>query len=270
MIENGLHKKETSLRRVDLQTSLVYGPVSSRRLGKSLGINPITPGRKVCSFNCVYCQYDAEKPVWPPSEIDKSLFASIRDIESRLREELIVLSEKGNRIDYITFAGNGEPTLHPDFPELVGMVLTVRDLLNPQAKTAVLTNGSTLVKEPIRKAVGMLDKAIVKLDAASQRSLIRVNRPYNGFELTDILNALSELENLVVQILLFGGTLTNATEEDLKVLIDTLNIIHPNEIQLYSLDRAPAKDGIVPIPRSALIQIADRLRTETGLCVTVY
>ena len=262
--------KGASLRRVSLQTSLVYGPVSSRRLGKSLGINPIVPGRKVCSFNCIYCQYDAAKPFWPPAEIERWLLADPSQMEARWRKVLMALKERGERIDFVTFAGNGEPTLHPDFPLLVLKVMTLNERLSPWAKTAVLTNGTTLIDGKIREAVGKLDTAIVKLDAASVKSLLHVNRPRAGFEMPLFLQALSELDNLVIQTLFLGGTVTNATEEDLTALIETVKVLRPKEIQVYSLDRVPAVNGIVPLPKTTLVKIAERIREETRLVATVY
>ncbi len=258
------------LRQIGLQKSYVYGPVASRRLGTSLGINPIRPGRKVCSFNCVYCQYETVRPVGSLDDIDPQVFGSLREIEGELGEALRLLEEAGRPVDYITFAGNGEPTLHTDFPDLVGMVTEVRDELSPRSRTAILTNGTTLVREEIFRAVSSLDRSIVKLDAGTERRLRQVNRPYRGFELDPLLERMAELENLVIQSLFFGGRFTNATEEDIGAWIHAVGRLEPIEVQVYSLDRAPAVRDIEPLPGSELRRIAGLLERETGVRAVVF
>ncbi len=258
------------LRKINLQSSLVYGPVDSRRLGKSLGISPMLPGTKVCSFNCVYCQYEAEKPVESLDAVVPGQFAAVEEIIVQLREALTGLVNRKEGVEFITFAGNGEPTLHPDFPKLVREVMDLRDLLVPAAGTAVLTNGTTLVDEQVHTAVGKLDVAIVKLDAASIKKIRMANRPYGGFDLKQLITALTGLDNLVIQSLFFEGRLNNATETDITAWIETVGKIRPRDVQIYSVDRAPAEAEILPLSKEKLLTIADRLRRETSLCASVY
>jgi len=259
----------SGLKKIDLQTALVYGPVSSRRLGKSLGINPILPGTKVCTFNCVYCQYEARSPFSPSDVGSGEGFADLEAIRRKLTDTLLDLKGKGERIDYITFAGNGEPTLHPDFPDLVDITLKLRDSIYQGTGTAILTNGSMLVDEKVRRAVKLLDRAIVKLDAATLSTLLKVNRPYKGFELDKLLPVLSEMDNLVIQTLFLGGKLTNAGE-NVDAWIETMKLIEPRGVQIYSLDRVPAEDDILPLAGERLDAIARRLEDETGIPAEVY
>lgn len=259
-----------NLKQIDLQKSFVYGPIASRRLGASLGINPIRPGRKACSFNCVYCQYEAVRPVESLDEIDKDTFGPPGEIGIQLRDTLRRLEEAGRRVDYITFSGNGEPSLHPEFPELVRIVTEARDELSPRSKTAILTNGTTLVKEEVFEAVSTLDRAIVKLDAGSEERLRQVNRPYRGFELEPLLEHMAKLENLVVQTLFFGGKFTNATDDDVTSWVGAVGRLDPLEVQVYSLARTPAVRDIEPLPVDELRRIAGRLEEDTGVLAVVF
>jgi wyosine [tRNA(Phe)-imidazoG37] synthetase (radical SAM superfamily) len=257
-------------KRIDLQKSFIYGPVSSRRLGKSLGINPILPGRKACSFNCLYCQYEAVRPVRSLYEVDPALFGDPGVIEKELRERLVALAAEGATASYLTFAGNGEPTLHPRFPALVEKVLAARRELLPGARTAILTNGTVLVLPEVRKAVGRLDTVIVKLDAGSEEGIRRVNRPYRGFDFDAFLEAARGLPHLVVQTLFFEGSRTNAGENDVAAWIRAVNFLRPERVQIYSLDRAPAEKGVLPLLPRRLEEIARRLLEETGVRADVF
>jgi wyosine [tRNA(Phe)-imidazoG37] synthetase (radical SAM superfamily) len=259
-----------SLKKIDLQESCVYGPIASRRLGASLGINPVLPGKKACSFNCVYCQYEPVRPVESLDDVDPGLFCTPETLRRELGETLHLLGESGRRIDYITFAGNGEPTLHPRFPELVRIVAELRDTVSPRPRTAILTNGTTLVKDEVFRAVNLLDRAIVKLDAATERRLRQVNRPYRGFELGPVLERMARLRNLVVQTLFFCGRFTNATDADVRAWIGVLRRLEPEEVQVYSLDRTPAVRDIEPLPAEELRRIAGRLEQETGVRAVVF
>jgi wyosine [tRNA(Phe)-imidazoG37] synthetase (radical SAM superfamily) len=263
-------REKGTLRKIGLQESFIYGPVASRRLGKSLGVNPILPGRKACSFNCVYCQYEAVRPVRSLRDVDPGVFGNPAAIERELRDRLEKLREREDTVSYITFAGNGEPTLHPAFPELVERVLSVRADLHPAARTAILTNGTTLVLPEVKEAVKRLDTAIVKLDAGSPEGILRVNRPYKGYDLDLFLEAAMGLSHLVIQTLFFDGLRSNAREEDIVAWIRALARLMPGDVQVYSLDRAPAEEGITPLSRQRLEEIVARLLAETGLRAVVY
>lgn len=266
----GRRKGKDDLRKIGLQESFVYGPVASRRLGKSLGINPIRPGRKACSFNCIYCQYEAVRPVRSLRDVDPTVFGEPSRIESELRERLEGLRDRGDAVDFLTFAGNGEPTLHPEFRALARIVRALRNELSPSAHTAVLTNGTALVLPEVREAVLGLDRAIVKLDAGSAGGILRVNRPYKGFDLDRLLEAFLGLSNLTIQTLFFGGRRSNAREEDIVAWISALGRIRPKEVQVYSLDRAPAEEGVSCLERERLEEIAARLQRETGIPARVF
>jgi wyosine [tRNA(Phe)-imidazoG37] synthetase (radical SAM superfamily) len=151
----------------------------------------------------------------------------------------------------------------------VDVTVKLRNSIYPRAGTAILTNGSTLIDEVVREAVTLLDRAIVKLDAALPPILLKVNRPYKGFDLETLRSILSEMDNLEIQTLFIDGRLTNAGE-NVDEWIKTMKLIGPQRVQIYSLDRIPAEDGIVPLSRAKLDEIAKRLKDETGIIADVY
>jgi len=258
------------LKKVKLQKEVVYGPVASRRLGRSLGVNPILPGVKACSFNCVYCQYGPGVPIDPAESTTKDLFVDPDVVKSELERRLSELEEREESVDFITIAGNGEPAIHPRFPEIVEVVTACRDELAPGAGTAILTNGTALLDPAVMEAVGKLDEVIVKLDAVDRKDVARVNRPFGGFEQERLIEALSDVEGLTIQAMFFDGRLTNATGERISKWIEAVGRIRPGKVQIYSIDRAPAVEGIRPVSRERLLEIASLLESETGIEADVY
>ena len=223
---------------------LVFGPVNSRRLGKSLGINILPKEHKFCNFDCIYCECgeDVEKL----SKID---FPSVEEIIEELLLKSQMLSDRNVEIDTISFAGNGEPTLHPHFEEIVYAVKNIRDLIFPSAKIAVLNNSSMLHKPSVQNALEVADYSICKLDAGDEASFLKINRPKGEIRFNKIIRNLKlNKQALIIQSLFFKGVnanehLGNSSEEHIESYLKQLEEIQPKNVMLYSLDRAtPVKD----------------------------
>jgi len=156
---------------IPLQKDIIYGPVLSRRLGRSLGINLLPTDRKVCSFDCVYCQYGrTTEPTFSPGVDDLPTFS---DVVAAVEKAL----KKPHTIDTLTFSGNGEPTLHPQFPEIVRSIKRLRDDFRPEVKLAVLSNSSRVMDSAIVDALSLLDAPMMKLDAGDEITLREINQP---------------------------------------------------------------------------------------------
>ncbi len=238
-----------------LLTPVIYGPVASRRLGRSLGINLFAPQDKVCTFNCVYCQCGKVKTVkrgaLPFVKIKKDTINSFKK-----------LVQYGTPINYITFAGNGEPTIHPDFPKIVDCVLELRDKFFPETPTAIFTNCTMLNKPAIRKAISKLDRRMLKLDASDKETMQRVNQNAN-FEtiLNGILTTAKEMSvEISTAVIISPKEFANFDSTKNRIYIDVIEKINPLRVYLYSIDRPPAESEIKQVSGEKLLELANYLR----------
>ncbi len=229
--------------------SVTYGPVRSRRLGASLGINALPPGLKVCTFDCLYCQYGwtdralvdrlvtgRDASCAPGAGGDGgACFPSVDEVLEGVDEALARCSAPPA---YLTFSGNGEPTLHPDFPALVDGVIRIRDRRAPTARTAVLSNSTRAGDAVVRDALRRLDVRIMKLDAGTPATFERYNRPVEEASLDAIVEALRCLGSVTIQSLFAGGPAGNASPAEVGAWVERVGEVAPLEVQLYTLDRA--------------------------------
>jgi len=212
---------------------IVYGPVRSRRLGRSLGINLLPAGRKTCTFDCRYCQYGWAGPC-SPAGLGDHPFPSVGEVVDALARTLSRLPEPPA---FLTFSGNGEPTLHPSFGEIVDGVGRLRNRMAPEARLAILSNSSEVGRPEVREALGRLDVRIMKLDAGSQATLLAYNRPAPGVRFERILEGLAALPQVTIQTLFCEGPAGNLDPESLSPWFESVRLIHPQLVQIYSLDR---------------------------------
>jgi wyosine [tRNA(Phe)-imidazoG37] synthetase (radical SAM superfamily) len=250
-----------------LQKGIIYGPVGSRRLGRSLGINLSPTRHKVCSFNCVYCHYG-----WT-----KYLTSDVTDYAADLPAKEEVVEALGKALErlspppeYITFSGNGEPTLHPDFDWIVDAVIGVRQRSGTQARLAVLSNSTAAADPAVRAALAKLDVRIMKLDAGSQAVLDLINRPAPGVSIEAIVDGLRRMEDITLQSVFVDGEVSNTGDADVEAWLDRVEEVRPTSIQVYSLENAPALSTLVGVPPDRLRQIAERVRERTGIEVKTY
>jgi wyosine [tRNA(Phe)-imidazoG37] synthetase (radical SAM superfamily) len=240
-----------ALKRFPRLAGLVYGPVTSRRFGASLGIN-LTPGAKVCTFDCRYCQLGwtrrraARMSEWPRAD----------DVARALKERLLRLRDRGTLLDAITFSGNGEPTSHPCFSEAVWATRLVRNEVFPQARIVALTNGAHLRRADVVAGLNLCDERIVKLDAGNESMFRKLNRPAHGVTLESILEGTGRLRSPVIQSMFVTGAIDNSTEEQVASWIETVVRVAPASGQIYTLDRLPADAEVRPVSRMRLMEIA--------------
>ena len=253
------------LRQIALQDSVVYGPVQSRRLGSSLGINPLPVSYKLCSSNCVYCQYGWTLPTHPTQAITRAP-ALLAIIDAAFREH----AEQGTPVDCITLAGNGEPTLHPDLEELIVGIKPLRDRYFPSAKVGILSDATQLHRPEVARALRLLDVRYMKVDAGDEATWRAINLPLGDADWTRMIEGLKRLPDIILQSMFIQGSCDNTHEDHLDRWIALAGELRPLSVQVYTVDRAPADSGVVKVPRERLEAIASRLTARTGIPAEVY
>ena len=251
--------------------STVFGPIHSRRLGVSLGINLMPDDGKVCSFDCLYCEagFNAQGK-------GTSGLPSRDQVRRQLESRLIEMHEKGESLDVITFSGNGEPTLHPDFPHVIDDVLELRDKYYPDAKVSVLTNSTMIFNPEVAVALKKADNNILKLDSASENTMRLIDRPNSkDFSVEKVINGLCQFEGSgIIQTMMLRGShegvvVDNTTDEEISALVNAYMRIRPREIMIYSLDRSTPEEQLVKVEKEELIKIGKRIQESTGISVQV-
>jgi len=250
---------------------VVFGPVRSRRLGLSLGINLLPLHSKHCSFNCIYCECG-----WTPrSTGEPPPLPSREEVRWYLEKQLKQLATEDYLPDAITYAGNGEPTIHPDFPLIVDDTLRLRDELSPDSRVTVLSNASMLDHEEIFRALKKLDNNIQKLDAGTDRIFHLINNPEKGLSLDRVVANLKRFEGEVIIQTMFlrgrlrGKEIDNTTPYEVNAWIDNILEIRPASVMIYPIARATPVHDLEKIPIFELEKIAEKARTA-GLKVEVY
>lgn len=250
---------------LELQREIIYGPVNSRRLGRSLGINILPAHQKTCPFNCVYCQYG-----WTKDHVlrtnPSSDLPSTHSVKEALEKALI---HTDNSPAYITFSGNGEPTLHPDFSQIVEEVIVLRDKLATGAKTAILSNSALVSDKSIRKALSRLDTRIMKLDCGTPELFKRYNQPCAGVDLETITEGLAQLHDVDVQTLVSAGQAGNLDTQNTTAWIERLKHIQPLSVQLYTLDRGFPAKYLKPASGEDLENIKARVQ-KAGIQIGIF
>lgn len=253
-------------RCIDFKKTIIYGPVNSRRLGQSLGVNLLPTRYKACPFNCVYCQYGHTTPMGFLVETSGTDMPTPGEVLAALEEGLRNHPEP----DYITFSGNGEPTLHPRFPDILREVGAVRNRLAPGAKLALLTNGAFLSNPGVRDALSLLDVTFLKLDAGDERTFQRYNRPHREIRFPELVSLFKTLDPIVIQTLFSGGKTGNTDEGALKAWMEKIGEIRPVECQIYSLDRPSEDRRLIKLTKSQLLDIKDKTEAKTAIPVRVF
>lgn len=222
-----------------LRETTVFGPIFSRRLGSSLGINLLPQQGKICNFDCVYCECG-----WNKDGLEDTTLPTARDVREALEEKLSACRAAGTPIDSITFSGDGEPTLNPDFPEIIDLTLELRDRYYPKAKVSVLSNATRAGEEAIFQALLKVDNAILKLDAPADGQAAVVNRPVGKYHVQDVMRSLLRFEgNFVLQTMFLKGP-GWATEDWVADWMELVRQLKPRVVMVYTIDRETPMKGL--------------------------
>lgn len=249
---------------LQLETEIIYGPLFSRRLGRSLGVNILPPQRKVCSLNCIYCHYGATNE-WTlaPGRLG---FPSVEQVSAEVERGLW----RHRFVDCLTFSGNGEPTLHPEFAAIAAAVHQLRDAISPAVKLALFSNATTAGSAPVRAGLAAFDLPILKLDAGDAATFAAVNRPCQGVSFEPLLRALHGLPNLIVQTLLVDGPASNVGAAALEAWLAVLADLRPASVQLTSSDYPVASCSTKRVSPERLRRIAALVTERTGVAAQAY
>lgn len=248
----------------------IFGPIGSRRFGASLGINLLPNDFKLCNLDCVYCECG-----WTLIPNKKVTLPSVEEIREEFIPHLNEIKSKGINVDTFTFAGNGEPTVHPDFSEIIDITIELRDKYYPNAKISVLSNGLLFFKKEIREALMKVDLPVMKIDAGTNETYQIIDRPKSGKRLEHVINSYKELHGkLIIQTMFVKGEhngvkFDNTTDEEVRAWIELLKEVNPTDVMIYSLERDTAEEKLVKIDKVKLEEIAKLVNNE-GLKASVY
>lgn len=243
--------------------SPIFGPVHSRRLGVSLGINLLPEDGKVCSFDCIYCECGFNKdnrPVKPlptREEVKEALEARLKDMQ-----------ENGPKPDVLTFAGNGEPTAHPHFPEIIEDTIALRDKYFPNAKVSVLSNSTFINRPKVFEALNKIDNNILKLDTVSEEYIRTVDRPTGHYDLNEVIENLKAFKgNLIVQTMFMKGLykdmdVDNTSDKYVLPWLETVKRINPRQVMIYTIDRETPNHDLKKATHEELDRILELLKKE--------
>ena len=243
--------------------SIVYGPIHSRRLGTSLGIDLMPLEHKLCTFNCVYCECGWNTPVSHPKLPTRA------EVKEALEKKLSTFNFQLSTLDVITFSGNGEPTLHPDFLGIIEDTCALRDQYCPNAKVSVLSNSTQLGRPEVVQALRLCDNRILKLDAATDTMMRRIDLPVNEqLTVETLMGWLAQFEgDFTLQTCFLRGehagqVIDNTTPEELAAWYEAVDRLHPKQIMIYVIDRKTPEEHLSKIPRDEMERIAAPLRDK--------
>ncbi|MBQ3581863.1 MAG: radical SAM protein [Alistipes sp.] len=243
-----------------LYNDIIFGPIRSRRLGLSLGVNLLPVESKLCSFDCIYCECG-----WNDEHPGRRRFNAREDVREMLREVLGRMVGEGTPPDVITFAGNGEPTMHPDFEGVIDDTIALRDELCPAARVSVLSNATQIHREDVRRALQRVDNNILKLDSAFDSTVQLVNKPQGAYTVERTVELLKLFEGRLILQTMFlrgeyeGQLLDNTREEEVAAWLRLVEEIAPRQVMVYSLDRDTPCKTLEKVSREDLLAIAARV-----------
>lgn len=248
---------------------IIFGPVKSRRLGASLGINLLPTTGKFCNFNCIYCECG-----WSSGSGLKIRLPSREEIRNRLEEKLLQIRDSRTPLDRITFAGNGEPTIHPDFPGIIADTIGIRDRIAPGIKIAVLSNASQLANPEIFDALGRIEMNILKLDSANEQTVKLINQPSPGYRVDRVIEGMTRYRGRFILQTLFlkgefkGILVDNTEEEEVKNWLEVIKTVRPEMVMIYTIARDAPIQTLQKIKPEILDKIAGEVR-KLGIPVQV-
>ena len=248
---------------------IAYGPIHSRRLGTSLGVELMPLDHKLCTFNCVYCECGWNEKVSHPKLPTRA------EVKAALEAKLQVLRSQQSALDVITFSGNGEPTLHPDFLGIIEDTCALRDRYYPQAKVSVLSNSTQLGRPDVVRALRLCDNRILKLDAGTDTMMRRIDLPVNEqltvqqiMEWLKVFDGDFTLQTCFLRGEHAGERIDNTTLDELEAWYKAVEVLHPKQIMIYVIDRKTPEERLEKISRDEMERIAAPLIAK-GLDVSI-
>lgn len=239
----------------------MFGPIFSRRLGASLGINLLPEKGKICNFDCIYCECG-----WNKDGRDDTVIPSAAKVRADLERMLVRLQQEGTKVDSITFSGDGEPTINPEFPQIIDDTLALRDKYIPAAKVSVLSNATRVHLPEVFHALTKVDNPIMKIDAPTNELIARINMPAPGYDIARVVKALRQFDgNFVLQTCMLRSKEYNfdsARAEVLEGWMDIVRDLRPREVMVYTIDRPTPAQGLEKFTVEEMSQLVSPLVAE--------
>ena len=247
--------------------SPVFGPVQSRRLGISLGINLLPPDGKVCSFDCIYCECGFNESHRP-----KQPLPTREQVATALERKLRQMQEDGQMPDVLTFAGNGEPTCHPHFADIIDDTIRLRDLYCPQAKVSVLSNSTMIHRPQVHDALMRVDNNILKLDTVDPDFIRQVDHPAGAYDVNAIIERMKAFQgHIIIQTMfLKGDGIDNTTEQYVAPWLKAVREIAPCQVMIYTIDRETPDQSLRKATHEELDAIRNRVIAAGIPCTASY
>ena len=251
--------------------SPIFGPVHSRRLGLSLGINLLPADGKVCSFDCIYCECgfnEDHRPTLP--------LPTREAVAKALEERLIQMRAEGRMPDVLTFAGNGEPTCHPHFAEIISDTIRLRNQYCPEAKVSVLSNATMIHRQAVHDALMQVDNNILKLDTIDPLYINKVDHPNGTYDVDVIIDRMKAFNgHLIIQTMFMRGdcngeSVDNTGEEYVTPWLEAVKSIKPQQVMIYTIDRETPTQGLLKATHEQLDAIRDRVIAAGIPCTASY
>lgn len=243
---------------VFLFEKIIFGPVKSRRLGVSLGINLLPLEYKFCNFDCIYCECGRTYK----EKFIKNSFHKREEVSKELQKKLEEMKQEGQMPDVITFAGNGEPTMHPEFEKIIDDTIEIRNRLAPAAKIAVLSNATLINKPQIFEALKKIEYNILKLDSALEKTVKILNNPPKNYTIEKTVENLKKFDgNLTLQTMFVKGTykgeyIDNSTDMEVEQWMKLVKEINPKQVMIYTIERDTPEKGLQKVDKQRLAEIS--------------
>ena len=224
-----------------IREETVFGPIFSRRLGSSLGINLLPVNGKICTFDCIYCECG-----WNKDGRDDTRLPKAAEVRGALKAKLKQLAKDGTPVDSITFSGDGESTINPDFPQIIDDTLKLRDQYYPKAKVSVLSNATQVHRPEIFAALRKVDNPIMKIDAPTNELIEKINHPAPGYDVARVIEALKQFNGdfILQTMFLKSKDFDSSSPEVLNGWMDIVRLLKPREVMAYTIDRPTPEEGL--------------------------
>lgn len=242
-----------------MREELVFGPIRSRRLGSSLGINVLPEKGKLCNFDCIYCECG-----WNRDGMGDRKLPTAQMLREVLGAKLQECAAGGVGIDSITFSGDGEPTLNPEFPQMVDVTLELRDRFFPECRVAVLSNATMVWKDEVFQALSRVERPIMKIDAPTTALARLINKPWPGYSVEKVVESLKRFNGRFVLQTMFlkSGDFDSSAPEVLDGWMDIVRMLRPRKIMVYTIDRETPQKGLVKFTAEEMASLVSPLAEE--------